>query len=63
MLIQRAETPYAGMWALPGGFVRMEETLECAASREMAEETGLTDAYLEQLYTYGEVQRDPAGGW
>jgi 8-oxo-dGTP diphosphatase len=61
LLIQRRDPPFEGMWALPGGFVRMDETLEAAASREMAEETGLTEAYLEQLYTYGEVARDPRG--
>jgi 8-oxo-dGTP diphosphatase len=59
LLIQRAEEPYTGMWALPGGFVRMEESLEEAALREMEEETGLKQAYLEQLYTFGEPQRDP----
>ncbi|MEW5870084.1 MAG: NUDIX domain-containing protein [Chloroflexota bacterium] len=61
LLIQRAEQPFVGMWALPGGFVRMEESLEEAALRELQEETGLKQAYLEQLYTYGEVQRDPRG--
>ena len=61
LLVQRAEAPYASMWALPGGFVRMEESLEEAAAREMEEETGLKEAYLEQLYTYGEPQRDPRG--
>ena len=59
LLIQRAEEPFAGMWALPGGFVRMGESLEEAALREMEEETGLKQAYLEQLYTYGDPQRDP----
>ncbi len=61
LLIQRREDPYAGMWALPGGFVRVEESLEEAASRELAEETGVSEAYLEQLYTYGDVDRDPRG--
>lgn len=61
LLIQRGEPPFAGMWALPGGFVRMDESLESAAQREMQEETGLKEAYLEQLYTYGEPQRDPRG--
>jgi 8-oxo-dGTP diphosphatase len=61
LLIQRGEEPFAGMWALPGGFVRMEETLEAAAARELAEETGVTNTYLEQLYTYGDLQRDPRG--
>lgn len=61
LLIQRAEAPYQGMWALPGGFVRMDETLEEAALRRLNEETGLQEVYLEQLYTYGELERDPRG--
>jgi 8-oxo-dGTP diphosphatase len=61
LLIQRRELPFAEMWALPGGFVRVEESLEEAASRELEEETGVSEAYLEQLYTYGEVERDPRG--
>jgi 8-oxo-dGTP diphosphatase len=61
LLIQRGEDPYAGMWALPGGFVRLEESLEQAALREMEEETGLKEAYLEQLYTFGDPGRDPRG--
>ena len=59
LLIQRAEEPYKGSWALPGGFVRIHESLEEAASRELEEETGISQAYLEQLYTYGEPKRDP----
>ncbi|MEZ6190588.1 MAG: NUDIX domain-containing protein [Phycisphaerales bacterium] len=59
MLIERDLDPFAGRWALPGGFVRVEETLDEAARRELAEETGLTNIYLEQLYTFGEVERDP----
>jgi len=61
LIIRRGEEPYIGMWALPGGFVRLEESLEEAAARELEEETGLREAYLEQLYTYGELQRDPRG--
>lgn len=61
LLIQRGGPPCEGMWALPGGFVRMNESLEEAAARELKEETGLEGAYLEQLYTYGEPQRDPRG--
>lgn len=61
LLIQRKEKPYQDYWALPGGFVNMEESLEEAASRELSEETGLRQAYLEQLYTYGAPQRDPRG--
>jgi 8-oxo-dGTP diphosphatase len=59
LLIQRKLAPFKGTWALPGGFVRMEETLEAAARRELAEETGITRLYLEQLYTFGEPERDP----
>lgn len=59
MLIQRDLEPFAGQWALPGGFVHVTETLEDAARRELLEETGLRDIFLEQLYTFGEVDRDP----
>ena len=59
MLIQRGLAPFAGQWALPGGFVRVEETLDEAAARELAEESGLTNIFLEQLYTFGSLQRDP----
>src|ERR1051325_7196453 len=59
LLIQRALEPFKGKWALPGGFVRLDETLEEAARRELAEETGLTDVFLEQLYSFGAVKRDP----
>jgi 8-oxo-dGTP diphosphatase len=59
MLIQRKLLPFAGQWALPGGFVRVEETLEAAAQRELREESGLAGIFLEQLYTFGEIQRDP----
>jgi 8-oxo-dGTP diphosphatase len=58
MLIQRDLVPFAGNWALPGGFVRVEETLDEAAARELREETGLHDIFLEQLYTFGAVDRD-----
>lgn len=59
MLIQRDLHPFKGQWALPGGFVRVDETLQDAARRELAEETGLTDIFLEQLFTFGELHRDP----
>lgn len=61
MLIQRNIPPFEGKWALPGGFVRMTETLEEAALRELREETGLRQVYLEQLYTFGDTDRDPRG--
>ena len=59
LLIQRDLEPFAGRWALPGGFVRVNESLEDAARRELVEETGLKDIFLEQLYTFGAVDRDP----
>jgi 8-oxo-dGTP diphosphatase len=59
LLIQRGLEPFKGRWALPGGFVRVEETLDEAARRELQEETGLKDLFLEQLYTFGAVNRDP----
>ncbi len=61
LLIERDVEPFAGQWALPGGFVRMNEDLESAALRELSEETGVTKLYLEQLYTFGAVDRDPRG--
>ncbi len=59
LLIQRDLPPFRGKWALPGGFVHLKETLEEAARRELQEETGLENVFLEQLYTYGAVNRDP----
>lgn len=59
LLIERGLEPFKGLWALPGGFVRLEETLDEAARRELAEEAGLADVFLEQLYTFGAVGRDP----
>ena len=59
LLIQRGGHPYLGCWALPGGFVRPEETTEQAARRELREETGLDYGYMEQLYTFSEPGRDP----
>jgi 8-oxo-dGTP diphosphatase len=61
VLVERDVEPYEGMWALPGGFVRGGESLEDAALRELREETGITDVFLEQLYTFGNPKRDPRG--
>lgn len=61
LLIERNQHPYLGHWAIPGGFVRMNESLDQAAYRELYEETGVDNVYLEQLYTFGAVNRDPRG--
>lgn len=58
-LVQRGLEPFAGKWALPGGFVRLDESLEEAARRELEEEAGLSKIFLEQLYTFGDLKRDP----
>ena len=59
LLIRRAGEPYQGKWALPGGFIHLDETLETSARRELEEETGVSGVYLEQLYTFGAPERDP----
>jgi 8-oxo-dGTP diphosphatase len=59
MLIRRGVEPFKGRWAIPGGFVHVDETIDAAARRELREETGITNLYLEQLYTFGAVDRDP----
>ena len=59
LLIKRAGKPFKGKWALPGGFVQLDESLDTAARRELEEETGVSGVYLEQLYTFGEPRRDP----
>ncbi len=61
LLVKRKYAPFQGEWAIPGGFVHEEETLEAAASRELDEETGLKNVYLEQLYSFGDPERDPRG--
>lgn len=59
LLIKRGEHPYLGKWALPGGFVNVDEGLDEAAQRVLKTETNVDDIYMEQLYTWGEVNRDP----
>lgn len=59
LLIRRAQAPFVGMLALPGGFIRIDEDLAAGARRKLTEETGLDELYLEQLYTFGSPQRDP----
>ena len=59
LLIRRSLEPFRGKWALPGGFVHLDETLDDAARRELREETGIERLYLEQLYTFGDLKRDP----
>lgn len=61
LLVRRGQEPYKGSWALPGGFINIDESLEDAAKRELYEETGIAESYLEQLYTYGDPGRDPRG--
>lgn len=61
LLIQRGHEPFKDQWALPGGFVDMEEDLEAAALRELEEETSVKDVFIEQLYTFGAPKRDPRG--
>ncbi len=61
LLIQRAIPPFEGKWALPGGFVLPNETLDAAAERELEEETGVSNVFIEQLYTFGALERDPRG--
>lgn len=59
LLVKRTQLPYAEMWAVPGAFVKIDESLEDAAVRALADETGLVDVYMEQLYTFGAPPRDP----
>lgn len=61
LLVERKKAPYKGQWAVPGGFIEMDEELEDAIARELEEETGLTDIPLKQLQTFGTVGRDPRG--
>jgi 8-oxo-dGTP diphosphatase len=59
LLLHRDHDPFMNMWAVPGGFIEINESLEDAALRVLTEKTGLGNVYLEQLYTFGDVQRDP----
>jgi len=59
LMIKRGEHPFMGQWALPGGFVAINESVDEAALRELKSETNIEDIYMEQLYTWGEVERDP----
>ena len=59
MLVKRAEAPFSGYWSLPGGFLKVGESLEEAALRILDEKAGVRDVYVEQLYTFGDPERDP----
>jgi 8-oxo-dGTP diphosphatase len=59
MLVKRAEDPFADSWSLPGGFLKTNESLDGAALRVLKEKTGVENVYLEQLYTFGDPDRDP----
>lgn len=59
LLVKRNIDPFKGMWALPGGFVNIDESLEDAARRELKEEGNVDSVYLEQLFTFGDPRRDP----
>ncbi len=61
LLIKRKNEPFKGKWAIPGGFVEMDEELQDAAKRELAEETSLTGVELKQMHTFGTIGRDPRG--
>lgn len=61
LLIRRGTDPFKGDWALPGGRVELDESIDAAARRELEEETGIKPDFLEQLYTFGEPGRDPRG--
>jgi len=61
LLIKRGIEPFRNYWAIPGGFVKIDESLEAAAKRELNEETGVNNVYLEQLYSFGNPDRDPRG--
>lgn len=59
LLVKREEHPFINKWSIPGGFVRIDESLTNAVNRKLTEETGIDNVYFEQLYTWGDVERDP----
>lgn len=61
LLVERGIEPYKGRWALPGGFMQMDENTEQCARRELFEETGVENLFIEQLFTFSDVDRDPRG--
>lgn len=61
LLVKRKNPPFEGKWAIPGGFVRHNESLEEGAARELFNETGVRDVHIEQLFTFGTLDRDPRG--
>ena len=61
ILIQMKKIPFTGKWAFPGGLIGDDESIDNAAKRELKEKTGVADVYLEHLYTFGDVERDPYG--
>lgn len=61
LLIKRSRSPFAGQFAIPGTFAQLDETLDAAAKRALQEKAKLNNTYLEQLYTFGEIDRDPRG--
>ena len=61
LLVKRKNPPFQGRWAIPGGFVEVDESLENAATRELHEETGVEGMHIEQLFTFGNPGRDPRG--
>ena len=61
LLIQMKKVPFTGQWAIPGGLVKPDESVDNSARRQLVSKTGVSDIYLEQLYTFGEVNRDPFG--
>ena len=61
LLVERGGEPYKGCWAFPGGFLNMDETTDECAVRELEEETGLKDVFVEQLQAFSDIDRDPRG--